>query len=40
MEKNRSTEEEIVHALRQVEAGTPAVEVYRKQGVSERTCSR
>ena len=40
MEKNRFTEEEIVQALRQAEAGTPAVDVYRKQGVSEGTCSR
>ena len=40
MAKNRFTEEEIAHALRQAEAGTPTVEVYRKQGVSERTCSR
>jgi putative transposase len=40
MKKSRFTEEQIVHALRQVEAGTPAVEVCRKLGVSDQTFSR
>jgi hypothetical protein len=30
VKKRRSTEEPMVHALRQAEAGTPAVEVRRK----------
>ena len=29
----------MVHALRQAEAGTPTVEVCRKLGVREQTCS-
>ena len=40
MKKSRFTEEPMVHALRQVEAGTPAVEVCRKLGVSEQTFYR
>ena len=38
--KSRFTEEQIVHALRQAESGTPAVEVCRKLGVSEQTFYR
>ncbi len=40
MKKSRFTEEQIAHALRQAEAGTPAVEVCRKLGVSENTFYR
>jgi putative transposase len=40
MKKRRFTEEQIVHALRQAEMGTPAVEVCRKLGVTEQTFSR
>ena len=40
MKRRRVTEGQIVHALRQAEAGTPAVEVCRKLGVSEQTFSR
>ncbi len=40
MKKSRFTEEQIVHALRQAESGTPAVEVCRKLGVTEQTFYR
>ncbi len=40
MKKSRFTEEQIVHALRQAEMGTPAVEVCRKLGVTEQTFYR
>jgi putative transposase len=40
MKQSRFTEEQIVHALRQAEAGTPAVEVCRKLGVREQTFYR
>ena len=40
MNQRRFTEEQIVQALRQVEAGTPAVEMCRKLGVTEQTFSR
>lgn len=36
-EKPRFTEQQIAHALRQAEQGTPATEVCRKLGVSEAT---
>jgi putative transposase len=38
--KKRFTEEQIAHALRQVEAGEVATEVCRKMGVSEQTFYR
>ena len=40
MKKGRYTEEQIAYALRQVELGTPVVEVVRKMGVSEQTFYR
>jgi putative transposase len=40
VKKSRLTEEPIVQALRQAEAGTPAVDVCRKLGVSEQTFYR
>ncbi len=40
MKQSRFTEEQIVHALRQAEMGTPAVEVCRKLGVTEQTFYR
>jgi putative transposase len=40
MKKRRFTEEQIIHPLRQAEAGTRAVEVCRKLGASEQTFYR
>ncbi len=40
MKRSRFTDEQIVHALRQVEAGMPAVEMCRKLGVTEQTFYR
>ena len=40
MRKTRFTEEQITHALRQAEGGTPVREVIRKLGVSEQTFYR
>jgi putative transposase len=37
LKKSRFTDEQIAHALRQAEAGTPAAEITRKLGVSEAT---
>lgn len=37
MKKSRFSEEQIAHALRQVESGTTAVDVCRRLGVTEQT---
>ena len=37
MKKSRFSDEQIAHALRQAEAGTPIAEITRKFGVSEAT---
>lgn len=39
MKKSRFSEEQIVHALRQVESGSPVGDVCRQVGVSEATFS-
>ncbi len=40
MPKKNFTEEQIAHALRQAEAGTPVLEVCRRLGVTEQTFYR
>ena len=40
MRKTAFTEEQVAHALRQAEAGTPVAEVCRKRGISEQTFYR
>jgi putative transposase len=40
MKKSAFTEEQITYTLRQVELGTPVVEVCRKLGISEQTFYR
>jgi putative transposase len=40
MEKKSFTQEQIVYALRQAEAGTPVLDVCRKLGVTEQTFYR
>lgn len=40
MRKSRFTPEQILQALRQAEAGTPAVEICRKMGITETTFYR
>jgi len=37
LKKSRFTDEQVAHALRQAEAGTPVAEITRKLGVSEAT---
>lgn len=37
MKKSRFSDEQIAHALRQAQAGTPIAEIVRKLGVSEAT---
>jgi hypothetical protein len=39
-EENKFTQEQIAYALRQVESGTPIVEIVRKLGGSEQTYYR
>ena len=40
MRPSKFTNDEVVHALRQVKAGTPAVDVCRKLGITETTFYR
>jgi putative transposase len=40
MRTSKFTEEQIAHALREVEAGTPVIEVIRRLGISEQTFYR
>jgi putative transposase len=40
MKKSKFTEEQIAYALRQVESGTPVLDLCRKLGVSEQTFYR
>ena len=40
MKKSRYTEEQIAHALKQAETGTPVAEVLRRMGISEQTFYR
>ena len=40
MRKSKVTEEQIAHALREAEAGTPVKEVIRRLGISEQTFYR
>jgi putative transposase len=40
VKKSRFTEEQIIYAIKQVEAGVPARELCRKYGVSEQTFYR
>jgi len=40
MKRTRFTEEQIAHALRQAEGGTPVAEVCRKLGVTEQSFYR
>ncbi len=38
MKRSRFSEEQIIYAIRQAEAGTPLVDLCRQLGVSEATC--
>jgi len=40
MKKSKFTEEQVAYALRQVEAGTPVLDVCRRLGITEQTFYR
>jgi putative transposase len=40
MKKSKFTDEQVAYALRQVESGTPVLEVCRKLGITEQTFYR
>ena len=40
MKKSKFTEEQVAYALRQVEAGTPVLDLCRRLGITEQTFYR